>query len=498
MDSFTQLLGGFESALEPTILLYCFLGVFAGTLVGALPGLGPTAAIALLIPVTAEAGAIPAIVMLAGIYYGAMYGGSITAVLLNMPGEAASVPTTLDGNALARSGRAGPALVLCALASFAAGTFALIVLILFAPRLADLALGVGPAEYFALTVLALTILVGLAGRSVLKAVIATVIGFAIYVVGIDPVSGTPRLTFGSPELLNGFDFVPVMIGLFAVAEVLENLEDGARGVQQKVQSLWPTRAQLRRSVPSTARGSLVGTGTGLLPGGNAATAAYLAYDLEKKVSKRPEEFGKGAVEGMTGAEAANNAVTASGMIPLLTLGIPASPPLALLAGAFIIHGVTPGPLIFDEDPELIWAVIASMYVGNVMLLVLNIPLVRIWVRLLRTPYPVLVIVILAACVVGAYATRNSMFDVYVMAAFGVIGYLMRKADFPASPVILAMILAPIMEQSLRESLAISAGSFDIFTRPGALALLALAAVSLAFSMRSRAQVRRREVGSSDE
>lgn len=487
MEVFTQLGAGFETALQPTFLLYALIGVFLGTLVGVLPGIGPTAGIALLIPVSTGLDPIAALIMLAGIYYGSMYGGSTTAILINTPGEAASVVTAMDGYQMARQGRAGSALSIAAIGSFVAGTLGVVGLMFLAPPLARAALSFGPPEYFALMLLGLTIVISLAGKSLAKGLISAVAGLLISLIGLDPIYGSPRFTFDTLSLLGGIDFISVVVGLFAISEVLMGVEArSASYVTNRLQGIWPTRDDLRRSTKPILRGSALGFFLGILPGSSSAVTSFLSYDLEKKLSKYPQKFGTGVIEGVAGPEAANNGATSGGMVPLLTLGIPPSAPLAVLLGAFLVLGVRPGPLLFTDQADLVWTLIASMYIGNVMLLVLNLPLVGMWAKLAKIPFPVLGPTVLALSVIGTFGVRNSMFDVWMALVFGVVGYLMHKVGIPGVPLVLALILGPMFEAALRQSLTLSRGSLDIFVeRPMTLGLLILAAGSIAFSLHSR-------------
>ncbi|MHB0871240.1 MAG: tripartite tricarboxylate transporter permease [Chloroflexota bacterium] len=487
MDILGQLGLGFSVALTPENLFYCFLGSLIGTLIGVLPGIGPTAGIAILIPVTAGLDPTTAIIMMAGIYYGSMYGGSTTAILISTPGEAASVPTTLDGYQMARQGRAGSALGMAAISSFIAGTVSIVLLMLLAPPLASMALAFGPSEYFSLMTMGLVIIISLAGKSLVKGLIAGMFGMFISTIGLDPMTGQNRLAFGTVELMGGIDFISVVVGLFAIPEVLSNMEgDVLRVYDTKLKNIWPTLEDWKRSAGALWRSSFLGFFIGVLPGASAAVASFIAYDVEKKCSKHPELFGTGVIEGVAAPEGANNSASGGGMVPLLTLGIPASAPLAVLMGALMIHGLRPGPLLFQQDPRFVWGLIASMYIGNVVLLVLNLPLVGLWAKLVKVPYPALAPTVLILCIVGAYGVRNNLFDVWVTLAFGVLGYLMRKLDYPSAPVVLALILSPMMEKSLRQALIISNGSLDIFfSRPMSLALLLLATASIVFSVYSR-------------
>jgi putative tricarboxylic transport membrane protein len=478
MDFLTNLSQGFSVALSPWNLVFAGLGAIIGTAIGVLPGLGPPATVALLLPVTYKMEPAAAIIMLAGIYYGAMYGGSTTSILLNIPGEAASVVTCLDGYKMARQGRAGAALGISAMGSFIAGTVAIFGMSLVAPSLASFALKFGPPEYFSLVLLGLMMAVYLSEESIVKGLAMGGLGLLIGTVGIDPVLGATRFTFGISRLLDGFDFVVVAMGLFGISEVLVNLEaPEIRDVfKTSLKGLLPTRQDWRRCWASVARGSLLGFFIGVLPGGGAIISSFVSYAVEKRVSRHPERFGKGAIEGVAGPEAANNAASTSSFIPLLTLGIPGNATIAMIFVALMIHGIRPGPLLLQEYPQLFWGVIASMYIGNVMLLGLNLPLIGMWVRLLTVPYHYLAVVVVMICVIGAYSVKSAIFDVGAMVGFGVVGYLMRKGGFPPAPLILAMILGPILERSLQQSLISSGGSPAIFVeKPISAALLTVAA-----------------------
>ncbi len=478
MDTLALLGQGFGVALAPINLLYCFLGVLIGTLVGVLPGIGPVSAMALLLPVTLGGTPESGIIMMAGIYYGCMYGGSTTSILVNIPGEAASVVTCLDGHAMAKRGRAGPALGMAAFASFIAGTFAVVMLMLLAPRLADYALAFGPAEYVGLMVLGLTMLTFLTQGSMVKALFMACLGMVLGLIGLDGINGQHRLTFEFTPLVDGIGIVPVVMGLFGVAEVLNNTEKAIQRqiVSAKISNLLPSRDDWQRSWAPIARGSLLGFFLGALPGGGAVVASFSSYAMEKRLSHRPEEFGKGAIEGVAGPEAANNAGAGGAFIPLMTLGIPPNAVMALLLGAFIIHGLQPGPLMIANNPGLFFGIVASMYIGNVMLLVLNLPLIGIWVRLLKVPYNVLFPLILLFTIIGVYASSNNVFDIYVMLFFGVFGYVIRKFGFESTPMVLAFVLGPLLENNLRKALIISGGELSTFVlRPisGVCLLLAL-------------------------
>jgi putative tricarboxylic transport membrane protein len=471
---------GFSVATLPVNLLYAFIGCVLGTLIGVLPGLGPAAGTAILIPITFNLDAIGAIIMLAAIYYGAMYGGTITSVLVNVPGEAASVITCLDGYQMAKQGRAGPALGIAAIGSFIGGTFATLALMVVSLPLASLALRFGPPEVFALLVVGLSLVTGLSGRSVLAALIMTLFGLLMAMVGMDPVRGAPRFTFGIPSLYDGIGFVPVVMGLFGVGEILLSMEAPVLDViKTKLTDLLPDRKEWKVSAGAIGRGTLIGFFLGLIPGIGAIIPTFIAYVVEKKVSKHPERFGTGVIEGVASPETANNAYANAAMVPLLTLGIPGSPTLAVLMGAFIIHGLTPGPFLFKERPDVVWGLIASLSVGNVMLLILNLPLVGLWAKLLELRFQFLYPGILLFCILGAYSLNQSVFDVGVMVVFGVLGYVFRKLDWPLAPTVLALILGPMMERALRTSLEMSAGDVTIFmTRPIATILLAVAVIVL--------------------
>jgi putative tricarboxylic transport membrane protein len=472
---------GFVVALQPINLLYCFLGVFIGTLVGVLPGIGPVSAMSLLLPVTLSGTPEAGIIMMAGIYYGSMYGGSTTSILVNIPGEAASVVTCIDGHEMAKQGRAGPALGMAALASFAAGTFAVLALMLVAPSLARVAIAFGPPEYFSLMLLGLTILSFLSQGSMAKSLLMAAFGIVLGLVGMDQITAQPRLTFDRLELLDGIGLVPVVMGLFGVAEILSNLEQELKRdlIKARIGGLWPSRADWVESKWPILRGTVLGFFLGILPGGGAVIASFASYAVEKKMSPTPERFGKGAIEGVAGPEAANNAAAGGAFIPLMTLGIPPNVVMALLMGAFIMHGLQPGPLLMVQKPQLFWGIVASMYIGNVMLLVLNMPLIGIWVQVLKLPYRILFPLILMFCIVGVFASGNAVFDVLVMVIFGVLGYLMRKFGYEPAPLVLAFVLGPMLENNLRKSLILSHGDFTIFVeRPISATCLVLAAAAL--------------------
>ena len=468
MEIFTGILQGFATSLSITNLAYCFVGVFVGTLIGVLPGIGPVGTISLLLPATFHVNPVSAIIMLAGIYYGAMYGGSTTSILVNIPGEAASVITCLDGYQMARNGRAGAALGISAFGSFIAGTIGVIALMFLAYPLAKLALNFGPPEYFALMCLGLTILTYLARGSMLKALSMALVGLLLSFIGIDGITGLPRFTMDMVHLMDGVGLVPIAMGLFGISEVLVNLEEVVRRdvFETRIKGLLPNREEWRRSKWPIVRGTIIGFFLGILPGGGAVISSFISYGVEKKLSSTPEKFGTGMIEGVAGPESANNAAVAGAFVPLFTLGIPANVTMAVLLGALMIHGLTPGPMLLKEHPEIFWGTVTSMYMGNVMLLALNLPLIGLWVKVLKIPYGILFPLIILFCLIGAYSLNNTAFDVGVMVIFGLIGYLMKKFDYEGAPLLLAFVLGPMMEQALRQSLLLSHGSFAIFfTRP---------------------------------
>ncbi len=482
MPTVTDLATGFAVALTPSNVLYCLLGSLIGTAIGVLPGLGPPATIALLLPVTYGIPATSAVIMLAGIFYGAMYGGSTTSILLNIPGEAASVVTCLDGYQMARRGRAGAALAVAAIGSFVAGTIGLVGLVFLAPPLAAFALRFGPPEYFALLVLGLVMVGYLSGASMTKGLTMAVLGLLLGTVGLDPIMGSPRFTYGVYKLSEGFEFILAAMGLFGIGEVLVNAERTVKGdlLRTRIGSLLPSRDEWRRAGPSVVRGSLLGFLVGVLPGGGAIISSFLSYAVEKRWSRHPERFGHGAIEGVAGPESANNSAATGSFIPLLTLGIPGNASIAMIFAALLIHGVRPGPLLVKEHPDIFWGLIASMYLGNVVLLALNLPLVWMWVRLLRVPYAILAPFIVVFVLVGAYSVNNSVFDLGVTVVFGLLGYLMRRLDFEPAPLVLAMILGRELEASLRRSLIYSHGDLLVFfQRPISATLLLLAFALLA-------------------
>jgi len=493
LESLTSLAYGFNIALQPENLLYCFIGVTMGTLVGVLPGIGPTATIALLLPATFKLNPISAIIMLSGICYGAMYGGSTTSILLNIPGEASSVVTCLDGYQMARKGRAGPALGISAFGSFIAGTFSIVGLVIFAPTLADFALKFGPPEYFALMVMGLSVVAYLARKSMAKALMMAVVGIVLGCVGLDPITATPRFTFGILDLADGIGIAPVVMGLFGIAEVLENLGvlTKAEIFAGKIKGLFPDREDWRRSIGPIARGSLLGFFLGLLPGVGAIVPQFLSYALEKKLSRHPERFGSGEIEGVASPEACNNAAVGGTFIPLLSLGIPSNAMTAILLGALMIYGLTPGPLLIKNSPDLFWGVIASMYIGNIMLLILNLPLIPMWVSVLKIPYSYLSSFIILFCLIGAYSLNNSTSDIYIAVIFSLVGLLMKKFAFEPAPLVLAFVLGPLLETALRRSLILSDGSFLIFLqRPISAAFILFSVVVLVAPLFSKLRLGR--------
>jgi putative tricarboxylic transport membrane protein len=500
VDLLSQVANGFAVALTPVNLLYCFIGVFIGTLVGVLPGIGPISAMSLLLPVTLSGTPESGIIMMAGIYYGSMYGGSTTSILVNIPGEATSVVTCLDGHEMAKQGRAGPALGIAAFGSFIAGSVAVVGLMVIAPHLARFAVAFGPAEMFSLMVLGLVIVTFLTQGSMLKSLLMASAGVVLGLIGLDSITAQPRLTFNRIELYDGIGLVPVVMGLFGVAEVLSNIEQGVRRTiaSTSIRNLLPNKEDWQRSAGPIGRGTVLGFFLGIIPGGGAVIAAFASYALEKRISKTPERFGKGAIEGVAGPEAANNSAAGGAFIPLLTLGIPPNVVMALLLGAFIIHNIQPGPLLMVQRPDLFWGVITSMYIGNVMLLVLNLPLIGMWVQLLRLPYNILFPLILLFTVIGVFASSNNVFDLYVMIAFGIIGYLTRKLGYEAAPMILAFVLGAIMENKLRTALIISAGDITTFvTKPISAVCLAIAVTLLLLPLIPALRRKREQVALED-
>jgi len=485
LDTLQGLLYAFSVALQPDNLILVFVGCVLGTLVGVLPGIGPVAAISILLPLTYQLTSAGSIIMLAGIYYGVMYGGSTTSILVNVPGETASVVTCMDGYQMARQGRAGSALGIAAFGSFIAGTIGLIGLQFIAEPLSAIALKFGPPEYFAIILLGFVFVSYLSQGSMLKAGIMAFLGLTLSSVGLDPITAQQRMTFGVLSLYEGIGIAPMAMGLFGVAEVFNSMEKttSVKVLKVKIKNLFPTKLDWLQSKWAILRGTLIGFFLGILPGGGPVLSTFIAYGVEKRVAVNPERFGKGAIEGVASPEAANNAATSTSFIPLLTLGIPPNVVLAVLYGAFLIHGVVPGPLLIKEHPDVFWGLLGSMYIGNVMLLILNLPLIPLWVQVLRIPDRVLYPVILLFCVIGAYSINNNVFDIIVMVIFGILGYLFKKFGYEAAPLILCFVLGPMFEVNLRRSLLISQGSFSIFfTRPIALIAIVACAVLLLFNI----------------
>jgi len=478
--SWDYLIQGFLAALTPANLLWATVGCLIGTLIGVLPGIGPSSGIAILLPLTTILPPTSAIIMMAAIYYGAMYGGSTTAIVVNIPGEASSVPTAIDGYEMAKQGRAGPALAISAISSFVAGTLSLVGLTFFAPVLANFALAFGPPEYFALMFMGLSLIISLSGRALLKGVISMSLGLIASLIGQNPLTGAARLTFGSVDLMAGVNFISVIIGLFAISEVMMNVEQSAARIYDMKKIDWmPKWDDLKRSFGAMLRSTGVGFFLGLLPGCAPAVTTFVAYDVEKRISKTPERFGKGAIEGVAAPEGANNATTSGGFVPLFAFGLPTGPALAVLLGGLMMYGLQPGPMLFQQNPQFVWAVVASMYIGNVILLLLNLPLVGWWARIALIPFPILGPLIILFSVIGAYSIRFMLFDVWVALVFGMVGYLMRKFGFPIAPMVLASVLAQMLETSLQQSLLISQGSpLIFFTRPISLVFMILAVLSI--------------------
>jgi putative tricarboxylic transport membrane protein len=495
VDFFDSILYGFQVTFQPINFLFCGVGVLVGTLVGVLPGIGPAGAMALLLPATFKFSPTSTIILLAGIYYGVQYGGSTTSILVNIPGEASSVMTCIDGHQMARQGRAGPALGIAAWGSFIAGTIANIGLMLVAIPLAHAALRLGPPEYFALMCTGLIIVTYLAQGSVLKAIMMGLVGIILGSIGLDLISGFPRFTFGINELTDGVGIVPLVMGLFGISEILENLEGSLKRevFKTRIKNLWPSFKDWMESKWAIVRGSLIGFVLGILPGGGAVIATFVSYAVEKKISKYPEKFGKGAIAGVAGPESANNAAAGSSLIPLLSLGIPPNPIMAIFFSALIIHGIQPGPLLIRQHPDLFWGLVASLYLGNAFLLILNLPLIGLWVKVLEIPYKILFPLILLFCLIGVYSMNNLSFDLYVMLFFGVVGWIMRKFGYEGAPLILAYVLGPMLENALRQSLLISQGSFLIFvTRPISAAALGFAFLLLLTTLLPNFKKRRRQ------
>ena len=495
-DLGSNLLLGLSVAASPVNLLYCFIGALIGTVIGVLPGIGPVATISILLPITFSLSPVASLIMIAGIYYGAQYGGSTTAILVNLPGEASSAVSALDGYQMARKGRAGAALTAAALGSVFAGSVSTLAIAMFAAPLTQVALSFGPAEYFSLMVLGLVSSVALASGSILKALAVIVLGLLFGCVGTDMHRGVTRFAFGSIELADGINFVALSIGLFGVAEILRNLQDehSARVLLNKVTSLWPTREEVRRMIAPVLRGTAIGSVLGVLPGGGALLSSFAAYMFEKRVSPHSKEFGHGAIEGVAAPESANNAGAQTSFIPMLTLGIPSNPVMALMGGAMILQGIVPGPTVVTEKPDLFWGLIASMWIGNIMLLILNLPLVGLWVRLLSVPYNVLFPAIIGFCVVGVYTVNTSEFEVYEAALLGVLGFIFLRLRCEVAPLVLGFILGPMLEENLRRAMIVSRGDPMVFLeRPisaGLLlaALVVLCVVSIPAIKRKRSEV----------
>jgi TctA family transporter len=481
MELLSNLALGFQTAISPQNLLYCFLGTLIGTLIGVLPGIGPVQTIAILLPTTFALPPVSALIMLAGIYYGAQYGGSTTSILVNVPGEASSVVTCLDGYQMALQGRAGAALTISALGSFVAGCFATLLLAVLAVPLSELAFKFGPAEYFSLMVFGLIGSIVFASGSLIKAVEMILLGLLLGVVGTDITSGSQRFSFGIPELADGIGFVPLAMGLFGISEIIKSLERRERRniLRSKISGFWLKKKDLKETAPAVARGTLTGSLLGILPGGGAILSSFISYMLEKKISPDPESFGKGNIRGVASPESANNAAAQTSFVPLLTLGIPPNVVIAMMAGAMMIHGIQPGPRVITSNPELFWGVIVSMWVGNLMLLILNLPLIGIWVKLLTVPYRVLYPAILLFCCIGIYSVNNNTFDIGLTALFGLLGYLFAKLECEPAPLILGFVLGPMMEENLRRGMLLSRGDPSVFfTRPLSLAFLLMALAML--------------------
>ncbi|MFZ2446845.1 MAG: tripartite tricarboxylate transporter permease [Syntrophobacteraceae bacterium] len=490
--SWDYLMQGFSIALTWQNLFWALVGSLIGTLVGVLPGIGPSSGIAILLPLTTFLPPTSAIIMMAAIYYGAMYGGSTTAIVVNIPGEASSVPTAIDGYEMAKQGNAGPALAMAAISSFVAGTLSLVGLTFFAPLCAGFALAFGPPEYFALMLMGLSLVISLSGRALIKGLMSMALGLLAALIGQNPLTGAARLTFGSIDLMAGINFISVIVGVFAISEIMLNIEAEAGAISLAgIKNLMPSWADIKQCTGAMLRSTGVGFFLGLLPGCAPSVTTFVAYDLEKRISKDPSRFGKGAIEGVAAPEGANNATSTAGFVPLFSFGLPTAPSMAVLLGGLMMYGLQPGPMLFKTNPQFVWAVIASMYIGNVMLLVLNLPLVGLWARIAIIPFPILAPIIVFCSVLGTYSIRFILFDVWVMLIFGVVGYFMRKLGFPIAPLVLASVLAQMLETSLQQSLLISQGSpLIFFTRPISLGFMVLSAISIAWGL--WAQARRKE------
>ena len=497
--SFDYLIQGFATALTWQNLFWAFVGCFIGTLVGVLPGIGPVSGIAILLPLTTVLPATSAIIMMAAIYYGAMYGGSTTAIVVNIPGEASSVPTAIDGYEMAKQGKAGPALAISAIGSFFAGTISVIALTFFAPMLAEFAVVFGPPEYFALMFMGLSLVISLSGRALLKGIISMALGLTAALIGQDPLTGAARLTFGTSTLNAGVDFISVIVGLFAISEVMINVEQRITAIDTMSISNWmPTWADIKQCIGTMIRATGVGFFLGLLPGCAPSVTTFVAYDLEKRVSKHPERFGHGAIEGVCAPESANNATSTAGFIPLFSFGLPTAPSMAVMLGGLMMYGLQPGPMLFAQNPQFVWAVIASMYIGNVMLLVLNLPLVGMWAKICKIPFYILGPIIVFCAMIGTYSIRFQSFDVWVMLLFGVIGYFMRKLGYPVAPMVLASVLAQMLETSMGQALLMSQGSpLVFFTRPISAVFMVLAFLSIGRGIWSQVKAKAPEVVTDD-
>lgn len=501
MELVNNLTLGFVTATSFDNLLFCLIGVILGTLIGVLPGIGATATIAMLLPITFQLEPVSSLIMLAGIYYGAQYGGSTTAILINMPGESSSAVTAIDGYQMALKGKAGTALAIAAIGSFFAGTVSTFLVAVFAPPLTTLALKFGAAEYFSLMVVGLVSSIALAHGSILKALAMVVFGLLLGLVGTDIYSGVPRFTLGIREYSDGLNFVAVAVGVFGIAEILRNLEnEKTRSVLiSKVTGLLPSKEDFKKMIAPTLRGTFIGSALGILPGGGAILASFASYTVEKRISKKPEEFGHGAIAGVAGPESANNAGAQTSFIPLLTLGIPANPVMALMIGAMIIQGIVPGPNVAIEQPALFWGIIASMWIGNLMLVVLNLPLIGLWVRLLTVPYYVLFPIIMAFCSIGVYSVNSNVFDLYAVALFGLIGYVLVKLRCEPAPLLLGFVLGPLLEENLRRAMILSRGDPMTFvTRPISATLLLIALLVLVVVLLPSVRKKREEVFQEEE
>jgi putative tricarboxylic transport membrane protein len=500
LETLHSLVYGFTVCLTPANLIYCFVGVLLGTLVGVLPGLGPSATISLLLPMIFHAPPVSSIIMLAGIVYGAQYGGSTTSILLNVPGEASSVITCLDGYQMARKGRAGAALGMAAFGSFIAGTIGVIGLMLFAPTLAKFALRFGPPEFFSLAVMSLTLVTYVSKGSIIRSLVMACVGLSMSMVGMDPITSRTRFTFGLSALTDGFELVYVAMGLFGLSEVLVNLGQSVKQevLDRKIGNLLPNLQDWKRSAMPIGRGTILGFFLGIIPGFGQAIPTFLSYAIEKKFSKHPEEFGTGMIEGVAGPESANNAASSGTFIPLLSLGIPANPSTAILIGALLILGLQPGPLLIGTRPDLFWGVVASMYVGNVMLMLLNLPLIGLWVQMLRIPYSLLYVFIVLLCQIGAYSVNNDVNDVLLINIFGLVGYAMKRYEFEGAPLLLGLVLGPMLESSMRRALMMSDGSPLIFiARPISATFLIVALIFLISPLFTRERVGKQAIESED-